>query len=56
VKKLVGRSQFEGLLIDVVQWGRMSWVWAQHHIKMVIVTDVLHSLLKYVAAVPPKSK
>jgi hypothetical protein len=48
-------SQFEGLLTDV-QWGRMSWVWVQHCVKTVIVTDVLQSLLKYVAAIPPKSK
>jgi hypothetical protein len=31
--------------MDVVQWGRMLWVWVQHHDKMVIIADVSSAAL-----------
>jgi hypothetical protein len=31
--------------MDVVQWGRMLWVWVQHHDKMVMIADVSSAAL-----------
>jgi hypothetical protein len=31
--------------MDVVQWGRMLWVWVQHHDKMVMTADVSSATL-----------
>jgi hypothetical protein len=33
------------LLMDVVQWGRMLWVWVQHHDKMIMIADVSSAAL-----------
>jgi hypothetical protein len=37
--------------LEAVQWGRMSLVWLQHHVKMVIVTDVSHGRSCYKTSV-----
>jgi hypothetical protein len=31
--------------MDVVQWGRMIWVWVQHYDKMVMIADVSSAAL-----------
>jgi hypothetical protein len=31
--------------MDVMQWGRMLWVWAQHHIKILLIADVSSAAL-----------